>query len=226
MEHFTVARTSSTSADVSDIVLSEASTTRRIFRAMFVRRPGEDQWLVKGALICQRKSCKDAWEDAKDVKLSELHSGDGIAVNLDSIQTANLIDGLENLRAIAEARGVRWGRRDIVVADSNQIIEVTNANLKRVIEQLISRKYSRDVWDAIAQTDPDLATRLSQSRIQENRQIALNTFEEQLNRQDWLEPEWQEFFWKNKWIFGYGLSYQFLGLEISHLTPTRSIIYM
>lgn len=90
MEKFTVARTSSTSADVvNDIVLSETSTTRRIFRAKFVRKPDEQEWRAEGSLICQRKSSKDCWEDAKDLKLSELKAGDGVAVNLDSSQTAN-----------------------------------------------------------------------------------------------------------------------------------------
>lgn len=129
MERFTVARTSSTSADVAnDIVLSETSTTRRIFRARFVRRPNEKEWRTEGSLICQRKGTKDVWVDAKDVKLSELRAGDGVAVNLDSTQTANLIDGLDSLRAIATARGIRWGKRDVIVADPEQVIEVTDAN--------------------------------------------------------------------------------------------------
>jgi hypothetical protein len=151
--------------------------------------------------------------DAKDIKLSELRAGEGVAIDLDSTQTANLINGLDNLQAVAAAKGIQWGKRDVVVADPKQIIEVTDSNHKRVIEQLVARQYGRDVWDAIAETDPDLATRLSNSRIQDNRQLALSIFEEQLNSEDWSESEWQEFFWKHQWIFGYGLRYQFLGLE-------------
>ena len=214
MEKFTVARTSSTSADViDDIVLSETSTTRRIFRARFVRRPHEKEWLAEGSLICQRKSSRDAWEDTKDVKLSELRAGEGVAVSLDSTQTANLIDGLDSLKAIAAAKGIRWGKRDVIVADPSQVIEVTDTNRRRVIEQLVARKYSQDVWDAIAETDPDLATRLSRSRIQDNRQLALNIFRKHLDSLDWSESEWEDFFWEHQWIFGYGLRYQFLGLE-------------
>ena len=215
MEKFTVARTSSTSAEVTnDIVLSVTSTTRRIFRASLVQRPGEQEWLVKGSLICQRrKPSNGSWEDAKDVKLSELRAGDGIAVNLDSAQTANLIDGLDSLRAIAAAKGIRWGKRDVVVADPNTVIEVTDANRRRVIEQLIARNYGKDVWDAIAETDPDLATRLSRSRIQDNRQLALDVFSQHLDSLDWSEALWENFFWEHQWIFGYGLRYQFLELE-------------
>lgn len=78
---------------------------------------------------------------------------------------------------------------------------------------MIARNYGQSVWDAIAETDPDLATRLSNSRIQDNRQAALSVFKEHLGSQDWSEPEWQNFFWEHQWIFGYGLRYQFLGLE-------------
>ncbi len=92
-------------------------------------------------------------------------------------------------------------------------MEVTDRNRKVVIEQLIARKYGPEVWDAIAQTEPDLATRLSRSRIQNERELALSVFDAHLRSQDWSEPEWEEFFWKNQWIFGYGLRYQFLGLE-------------
>jgi hypothetical protein len=105
MEKYTVQRTSSTSADIRDIVLGQTATTRRIFRPQFVRRPDEGQWRIEGSLICQRKSSKDVWEDTKELKLSQLKAGDCIAVNLDSTQTENLINGLDDLKAIAAQRG-------------------------------------------------------------------------------------------------------------------------
>ena len=108
---------------------------------------------------------------------------------------------------------MRLGRKEVIVADPEKVVEVNDKNRKRVIEQLIARKYGQEVWDAIAQTDPDLATRLSRSRIQNEREMALSTFEVHLKSQDWSEPQWEDFFWNNQWIFGYGLRYQFLGLE-------------
>lgn len=214
MEKFTVARTSSTSADVTnDIVLSETTTTRRIFRAKFVRRPAENKWLVEGCLICQRKNSKNTWQDIKDLKLSDLHAGEGVAVNLDSAQTAKLIDGLDNLKAIATEKGISWGKREMIVADPAHVIEVTDQNHKRIIEQLIQRQYGKEIWDMIADTQPDLATRLSHSCIHANRQLAVDDFANHLKIQDWAEREWEDFFGKHQWIFGYGLRYQFLGIE-------------
>jgi hypothetical protein len=213
MEKYTIQKTSSTSADIEDIILGQTATTRRVFRPKFVRRPDEGQWRVEGSLICQRKGMKDVWTDIKKLKLSDLKAGDGVAVNLDSRQTENLINGLDDLKAIAAQRGVRLGRKDVIVADPDQVVEVTDKNRKLVIEQLMARKYGQEVWDAIAQTDPDLASRLSNSRLQNDRQMALSTFKKHLESQDWSEPQWEDFFWANQWIFGYGLRYQFLGLE-------------
>jgi len=213
MERLTVERTSATSADVSDFVLGETTTTRRVFRAQFVRHPNEAEWLVKGSLICQRKSRLSSWEDTKALKLSELKAGEAVALTLDSSQTEKLAEALDSLKTVAAKRGIKWRTQELVVADPTHVIEVNDVNRKRVIEQLIARRYSQDVWDAISETDPDLATRLSQSRIQLTREGALKTFREHLDAEDWSEPEWQEFFWNHQWIFGYGLRYHFLGLE-------------
>jgi Shedu protein SduA, C-terminal len=168
---------------------------------------------VDGSLICQRKGLKAIWEDVKEPKLSQIKAGECVAVNLDSKQTENLISGLDDLKAIAAQRGVHLGRREVIVADPDEVVAVNDKNRKLVIEQLIERKYGQEVWDAIPQTDPDLASRLSNSRIQNDRQVALSTFEKHLQTQDRSEPQWEDFFWANQWIFGYGLRYQFLGLE-------------
>lgn len=47
--------------------------------------------------------------------------------------------------------------------------------------------------------------------ILSGRKRGLETFYEQLYvEKDWNEPQWQSFFQKNTWIFGYGLDYRFL----------------
>ena len=42
------------------------------------------------------------------------------------------------------------------------------------------------------------------------RKDALNTFEEHLTSLDWSEANWQEFFDRETWIFGYGLDYRIM----------------
>jgi hypothetical protein len=40
------------------------------------------------------------------------------------------------------------------------------------------------------------------------RKQALEEFEEQIRRQEWSEKQWQDFFDKQQWVFGYGLDYR------------------
>jgi antiviral defense system Shedu protein SduA len=215
VDNFTVSRTSTTSATVLEpTLLSETKTTRLIFRPEIVRKPNSKEWQVKGSIIHQRKSPTGAWGDMKELKLSELRSGEGVSVNLDSDEVSRLIDSLLYLRGVAEQYGTRLGRQHkFVVADPEAVVVVTDKNRRSAIEQLLQRNYGKEFWDALTRSDPDLATRLSYSRIQEEREQALAAFSQHLGDQDWLEPKWEQFFYENQWIFGYGLRYQFLGVE-------------
>ena len=40
------------------------------------------------------------------------------------------------------------------------------------------------------------------------RREALGTFERQIGSADWSEREWQDFFGREPWVFGYGLDYR------------------
>jgi hypothetical protein len=66
-----------------------------------------------------------------------------------------------------------------------------------------------EVWRILSQSGSDLPTRLSHAQIQDERQQALDLFESKLD-EDCPESWWQKYFEANPWIFGYGLSYQFL----------------
>ncbi len=51
---------------------------------------------------------------------------------------------------------------------------------------------------------------LAHKRLWSIRNAQVEKFRTHLEQSDWLEPDWQRFFEDNTWIFGYGLSYQFL----------------
>ncbi|HEY4789429.1 MAG TPA: Shedu immune nuclease family protein [Bacteroidales bacterium] len=55
--------------------------------------------------------------------------------------------------------------------------------------------------------------------ILSGRKSGLNEFKNALN-ENWTEPQWQSFFEKNTWIFGYGLDYKFFSIlqRESHLS--------
>ena len=73
---------------------------------------------------------------------------------------------------------------------------------------------NRDVLHAIIQKDPNLLNIIAESNLTSRdikaikyRKEQLDLFSSMLEDPDLVEKDWQDFFEKNKWIFGYGLSY-------------------
>ena len=66
------------------------------------------------------------------------------------------------------------------------------------------------MWRALVEAQPDLANTLAYGRIYAERARVVSEFREKLRASDILEPVWQDFFERNKWIFGYGLNYVIL----------------
>ena len=107
--------------------------------------------------------------------------------------------------------GVKSGAAKLIVAAEAEVI-VTDQNRAGIINSLLARGYSAEVWSGLIETDPDLATRLSYARIHAERSSTLNLFKQNLAR-NLNEFWWQDFFERNTWIFGYGLNYKFLTTE-------------
>jgi Domain of unknown function (DUF4263) len=213
MTNFTVRRTSATSSDVvGEIVLSETTTTRKIFKAQIVRKPETRSWMLSGELIHQRKTSRDQWEDKERLSLASLKAGDSAGISLDSEQMNNLIIAIDELRAVAETQGIRFGKRELVIADKDKVIPVADKERKRMIEKLVSADYGVEFWETLANARPDLVRKLSYAQVQLEREKQLQVFNNELQRLVWKEGEWEQFFYENQWIFGYGLKYQFLGI--------------
>jgi len=67
-----------------------------------------------------------------------------------------------------------------------------------------------ELWDLLDEVQPGLSRTIGIRRQHEQRKAALLEFEGQIEEGNWLERDWQKFFEWNTWIFGFGLSYQFL----------------
>jgi hypothetical protein len=50
------------------------------------------------------------------------------------------------------------------------------------------------------------------------RRQGLDEFEEQIRRRVWSEKQWQDFFHRQQWVFGYGLDYRVMGLFDREMT--------
>jgi hypothetical protein len=212
MDRYTLRSTSANSAEVlEDVILDSTTITRRVFRAMIVNAQ-DGTPSVRGYIIHQRKKATDDWEDISDEKLSQMKAGDSIKYELGSTAVSRLFEGLEKLRALAAQQGVQFGLHSVAVVDPDSVVEIVNANYRKVIQTLIDKEYGDDFWSALVEADPDLTAELAHARIQKSRLASLKEFEDKLNEGKWSEPEWEQFFFESQWIFGYGLEYRFLGL--------------
>ncbi|HRG90599.1 MAG TPA: DUF4263 domain-containing protein [Chitinophagales bacterium] len=210
MEQYTVNRTSKITAEVlEDFVIDETSLTRRIFRALIVDNPKDSSATVSGYLIYQRKGKNQKWEDISDSKLNQLKSGDGIKFHFSCGELKKFNEILEQSYALGNS-GITSGKKNLVVAEANRVIEVP-AERNALIKKLLAKNFGREIWEEILSSDPDLATRLSNSKIQTDRKRVLEEFEISVSKNK-DEHYWQSFFEKNTWIFGYGLKYHFLHL--------------
>jgi hypothetical protein len=84
--------------------------------------------------------------------------------------------------------------------NSFQIV-VTDQNSAQYIKELLSSGYSEEVWHSLVEMNPDLATKLSLSRIYEARKAVLEEMVTKIDK-DESEEYWQNLLAKNRWIFG------------------------
>lgn len=190
-------------AETDEFILTETPNTAIVFK------PQIHEGGVRGSIIRYKKDRNGNREVPISVDFRRLNAGDGIEVKLNTEAIDNLIRHVQELQALIEEEGVRPGTHRYRVADADDLI-ITDQNKARVIQRLLEANLGEEIWDQLAHNNPDIATRLANSRIHEERLEVLRTFEGMLQDNTLTENEWQNFFEENTWIFGYGLRYQVL----------------
>ncbi|MBJ2108481.1 Shedu immune nuclease family protein [Proteus terrae] len=111
-----------------------------------------------------------------------------------------------------------------VIRDSESSITGRFVEIQNNHEEIMRVLEHSDSTSLILALQHIINNRLTGSDINTilGRKDAINEFEYKLNNsRDYTEADWQHFFEKNNWIFGYGLNYQFLKIlqreaHISH----------
>lgn len=186
-----------------EFVLEDTPRTRTVFKAAM--HPGG----MRGDIIRYRKDPNGECEEIIPVNFNSLHPDEGVKITLPTEATRNFYETLKELELLLEERGIHYGVRDFAIADARALV-INDRNKATVIQRLLDANLGEDVWNEIVRNDPDIATRLANSKLHENRLSVLHQFEEMLANNDLTESDWQNFFEENTWIFGYGLRYQIL----------------
>lgn len=212
MDDYKIISTSAFSAKLAEpIVVEETSITRKVLFVDLNDKKTNIGETIGITLVHQRKKLNDEWENVESLPLSSLKGGEGVKLHLDSHCTRRIYDELTKLYTLIDKEGVQFGIKEFSVAAADEIIRV-NKDRKTIIEKLLSENFGEEVWEELANSKPDLATKLSLARIQTNRSNSLLEFKANLEINNSDESFWQKFFTQNEWIFGYGLNYQFIHL--------------
>ena len=186
-----------------EFILDETERTRTVFKAA-MHSGG-----IRGDIIRYRKNPDGTCEELIPVNFNSLHPDDGIKITLPTEAIRILYEKLKELELILEKRGIRYGTHDFTIADPSALV-INSRNKATIIRKLLAANLGEEVWDQLAQSNPDIATRLASAKLHEDRLVSLRTFEQMLSDEELTENDWQNFFEENTWIFGYGLRYQIL----------------
>lgn len=210
-------RTESSSADTMEfepIKLEKrepAEQSRKVLCATAIRNRHNAKDCLKIRLVYQRRHNKGTVPDGREfesltrIKLSSLTGGQEVQVDLDSAQTAQLAEHIQNLYAIA-SEGVEYGVSEKVIVSSEQaeFIEQVSAAIEGSPERM------NQVLQLVRGLNPEVFDTAAHLARHEQHVAALREFEEHLQNQDWREDDWESFFARSRWIFGHGLAHQFL----------------
>ena len=116
-----------------------------------------------------------------------------------------LLAFLDSIQFIDRSNEERFDVRDISVGNGPKII--TDASDQAILSRI--RKLDQKERERLFR---GFHADLSQSEINLilGRRQALETFEAQLEKDDWAETRWQDFLERQSWVFGYGLDYRIM----------------
>lgn len=185
-------------------ILAETPRTKTVFQAQI--HPGG----VRGQIIRYRKGESNA-EEIIPVNFNQLHENEGVKIELGTEAAKKLDEAFAKLTQLLQEQGIQYGEHQFSINAAGALV-VTDENKAAVLRGLLDQDLSEDVWAQIAETNPSLASRLANAKMQEDRRAVLQQFNSMLDDNSLSEDDWQNLFEQNTWIFGYGLRYQILRL--------------
>ena len=191
--------------DVGEYILEDTPRTRFAFKAQMHPRG------IRGDIIRYKKDSDGNIEAVIPVDFRSLHNEEGVKITLSTEAICKLSERLKELQTLLKEEGVQPGTQEYSVVPSNALV-INDSNKADAIRQLLDKDYGEEIWSALVDNNPDIATRLANSRLQENREKVLEIFDSMMKNDDVKESDWQVFFESNTWIFGYGLRYQILSV--------------
>lgn len=180
----------------------ENKLTRRAIKFSFIKDykdPSKFIGVHVGFLFQKKKNEKESWPD-KTVDLRKVPSNFGFKLSLDSNQTYELSQALQDAYPIGEEM-LSSGKRTVIRGIRKDEIVITEKNKVEILSKLSGLLSQDEINDWLGNNISALSTDLALLRLHREREEQLAEFESALKRNE-DENFWQNFLKKNNWIFG------------------------
>jgi hypothetical protein len=121
-ESFRTQSTSRRTAEVSPVVLRTSDRTRLVFKPVLVDNANNADAAVRGTFIYQRQGVGGVtWDDPRTINLSALKGGEGVRLELASVEVLELYRALGQLYQMVLAEGIPVGQHSWVALPNTPI---------------------------------------------------------------------------------------------------------
>lgn len=168
---------------------------------------------IKGHIRHVRRSPTlgdQSWDDYDYLNLSTLRKDEHVKIELRSTQLRSIFMTLFHRYRASGGLDILLGQHELSIVDYSEVT-VISGNEREILSDLLQR--DPEFWDHILDIDTANALDMMLShRVFMQRRAALREFATQMAIRTWKEGDWQRFFAKNEWIFGYGAAYQYVDI--------------
>lgn len=202
------------------ILPGENKLTRRAVKISFIKDHRDLNKFVglhAEILFQKRKNQKEPWPE-RMVDLRNAPSNFGLKISLDSTQTYELSQALQDAYPIGEEK-ISSGKRTVIRGLGKDEVVVTEKNKVEILRKVSGLLSQDEINKWVGENISVLSADLALARLYRERKAQLLEFEQALVENE-DENFWQKFFRKNSWIFG-AASIQILNerrLDIHHET--------
>lgn len=184
------------------ILPGDNKLTRRLAKISFIQDHADPTKFVGihlEVLYQNRSNQKEPWP-AKTINLTKVPKNFGFRFALDSVQTYELTQALQDAYPIGDS-GISSGPRTVLRGVSKDQLLITDKNKAEALKQLSRLLTEQDITQWLGDNLEVLPTHLAVARIYHERKAKLKEFRKALTR-DEDENYWQKCLKENDWVFG------------------------
>ncbi|MFJ4099871.1 Shedu immune nuclease family protein [Amycolatopsis japonica] len=203
-----VSSTSSSTAEVTLVVLREGPRKRLVFTPTLVNNERDSAASVRGELAYQSKNTADEWERDTPFNLSTLPPGESLRLTLSSGELLKLHKCVDALYELMKTEGFQYGTKRLLAVDvDTDLVEILdsistigqNEKVKRLLSWM-SQQDSERLAEALEDVEPEISADIAVAVGLARLRGFVAEASAELDSSN--EKRWQEIIERNVWAIG------------------------